>query len=618
MLRDVDMAGCYNQIISRLRVYWGRPVIFEPGARAVTLKEAVEIVSRHADWDAWMVRASGPITTSPNALIPSTDDAVTSLNYREKMRRGRRRANRRAFHLEALRDPGSAKGRGGSRLYARVVESGVVTLATWVMIQALPEEVRREYENLRADSIVFYPKELVAGDGLAFDDLVARYATEELPWAEELDLQGLELVRRTRIGAEYVSLRYPIWQYAERVGQFRAAARQAGGKGSGLDLAWKQHANTMYGVLASPHLPTSNFLAANQVTAWARAEAFALSQSLNAVQTITDGCTYRLDQVPACPYAECLRLRPDYPIRRAEDGGGIPFLDPGTIPQDDAQFTAWYREHVKRFFGVAGEEYEALFDTHDLEHKQTGVTRSAAFDALACDGAANYAKCLSDGAGGWRVEDFSARSYRRQSKELLRPWLVESYAKDTLTGPAPLAEDTELLSFHRAGQRARGALDAGAPAVVFPLGLEVRKVQNYRALKPSAFVFDTPEQRAAVLKAWKKFEDRTGCGLEVLALRRTYKRRRQGSLVGLAEEIYQMIRAGGHNLAAALNLYKRNRALQALVDARVAEVQRLKAKAEAELFAAIDVRNLDPTALPTAWLVTADDVRRAGAEDDTD
>jgi hypothetical protein len=136
------------------------------------------------------------------------------------------------------------------------------------MIQALPDGLRREYEGLRADSIVFYPNKLVAEDGRDYDRLVARYAAEGLPWEEELDLDGLEQVRRTRIDAEYVSLRYPICEYAAKVGEFRAAARQAGGKGSGLDLAWKVHANSMYGVLASPHLPTSNFLAANQVTSW--------------------------------------------------------------------------------------------------------------------------------------------------------------------------------------------------------------------------------------------------------------------------------------------------------------------------------------------------------------
>jgi hypothetical protein len=617
LLRDVDMSGCYGGIVSRLSVYLGRPVIFEPGSTTMTLNEAVDFVKRHAEWDAWMVRASGPIAAAPNALVPSTENAVTSLNYRPMMAKGRRRrAGRRAFHLEALRDPGSVKGTGGSRLYASVVESGIITSATWLLIQALPETQRQEYEGLRADSIAFYPAKLVAGDGGEYDGLVERYARDALPWEEELDLDNLELVRRLRIDAEYVSVRYPIGRYASRVAEFRADARRAEGKGSGLDLAWKVHGNSMYGVLACPLLPASNFLAANQVTAWARAEAFALGQALNAIQTITDGCTYRLDQVPACSYEECLRIKPDYPIRRAEGGDGIPFLDPTTIPQDDAGFTAWYRDHVMRFFGVSGKEHDALFSTHSLEHKKTSLTGSVAFDALACDGAGNYLKCVSGGPGGWQVAEFKARSYREDSKKVLEPWLVEAYSHDRLTELAPLAEDVELLSFDRAGQRARKALDTGMPQVLFPLGLEVRRVQNYRVLKPSAFIFETPEQRAALLKQWQRFEERTACGLEVLALRRAYRGRRQGSLTDLAEEIYRLVRGGGTNLTAALNLRKRGRALDELAAARAADIARRKAAAEADLFAAIDVRGLDPATLPTAWLVTADDVREVRTEEE--
>src|SRR5262249_4106563 len=41
MLRDVDMVGSYNSVISRMNVYWGRPVIFEPGERQLTLGAAV-------------------------------------------------------------------------------------------------------------------------------------------------------------------------------------------------------------------------------------------------------------------------------------------------------------------------------------------------------------------------------------------------------------------------------------------------------------------------------------------------------------------------------------------------------------------------------------------------
>ena len=73
----------------------------------------------------------------------------------------------------------------------------------------------------------------------------------------------------------------------------------------------------MFGVLCSPQMSTNNVVAANYITAHARAEAFALAMVLNAYQTITDGASYRRDQIPACTFAECLRRQPDYPLRRS-------------------------------------------------------------------------------------------------------------------------------------------------------------------------------------------------------------------------------------------------------------------------------------------------------------
>jgi hypothetical protein len=611
MLRDVDMSGCYQRIIADIHVYLGRPVILEPGDRTMSLKEAVDLARGCADDDAWQIRVGGPITAAPNALIPSTDGALTAVNYRQRTRKGKRQqACWRAFQREAQQDRGSFQGTRASRLYSACIESGVVTWATWLMVQALPEALRKEYEELTAESIILYPRDLAAADAAQYDDLVQRHRSETLPWRETLDLPGMRLVREELLDADYVTLKYPIWRYAQLVGEFRSQAQQQGGKGSGMDLAWKLHANTMYGVLASPHLPTNNFVAANLVTARARAEAFALGQALNGIQTITDGCTYRLDQVPACTFAECLRIKPDYPIRRAEEGDGIPFQDPKTIPQGD-DFTPWYREHVQRFLGVSGSDYDALFGTHALEHKQTGKTGSVVFDALACDGAGNYMKCTIGPEGRWQVQEFKARSYRDESKELLGPWMVETYSQDRLTELAPVTEDSQLLSLKQAAQKARKVLASGVPEVYFPLGLEDTRVLSYKALKASAFVFRTPKQRGAVLKQMQKFEKKHGVGLEVLALRRSYAGRKQGSLCGIAEDIYTMIREGKNNLTKVLNLNKLSKEVGQVKQKRLAEIDKRKREAEERLAQAIDARNLDRAALPTAHIVTANDVHIA-------
>ncbi len=561
-----------------------------------------------------MIRATGDIAAAPNAMIPSTEDAVTSRNYRAE-RKKRRRAARNGFGFDRVPDDRSEKGTGRSRLYSAAIRSGIVTHATWLMIRALPPEVRREYEALTAETIVLYPRQLAANDGAAYDELVARHAGGELPWDSALDLDRMQLVTAEAIDDSYVSLRFPIGTYAGQIGRFRREAQRAEGKGGGSDAAWKVHANSMYGVLACADLPTNNFVAANQVTALARAEAFALVQALNGFQVITDGCTYREDQIPACTFAECLARCPDYPIRRAEAGSGIPFLDPATIPGDDTGFTAWYRDHAKRFFGVSGAEYDALWATHELEHKKTGVTRAVAFDALGTDGCGNYLKATRGDEGAWQVEDVAARSYGRGSKPALRDWMVGTYAPDRLTELAPVTEDTTLLKYKEAGQKARAALEAGLPAVYYPLGMESVKVGNYRAIKPSAFLFRTPEQRRAIVKQVEKFEERTGCGLEVLALRRGYRGRREGSLSDLAEEIYRLIREGESDLTRRLNLGRLSPQLAAISEARLAEIRGRKAAAQAALFARIDVGEVDPADLPTGLVVTALEQVRIEAEE---
>jgi hypothetical protein len=617
-LRDVDMSGCYNYITGRLQLYWGRPVILEPGSKPLSLKDAVAYVQGHSAPHGWLIRVTGEIKGYHNALIPSTENAVTSTNYKQLHRAGKRRlARQRVFQLEAERDPASVHwlDKGGSKLYAQRIDSGIVTGTTLLMIQALPEGVRQQYEALTADSIIFYPSKLVARDGLHYDALLKEYGNEELPWESTLDLKDMELVQRQKIDEEYVSLAYPIGDYARKIGAFRKEAQKKEGKGSGADHAWKMHANSMYGVLASRLLPSNNFVAANQITAWARSEAFALSQSLNAIQTITDGCTYRLDQIPACTYAECLQIKPDYPIRRAEERDGVPFVDPTTIPQDDAGFTLWYRQHVQRFFGVSGEEYDAFFSTHGLEHKKTDVSKQVAFDALGCDGSGNYVKWTAQAEGGWQLEKFAARSYRDDSKAVLKDWLFKTYSQDQLTQLPPITEETSLLSYKQASQKARKALDSGIPEVVFPLGLDSQRFLNYRVIKPSAFVFGNPQQRAAILKQVQKFEDEYAAGLEMMALKRGYGKRKQGSISGVAEDLYGVIRQGAMNLKG-LNLQKVPDALEKMALQRRGVLEQKKINGVLNLQQRIDTRNLDPAKLSSAYLVTANDLKEVQVEAD--
>jgi hypothetical protein len=88
-LRDVDMQGCYNRITSQISVYLGRPVVWEPGDCRMTLRKAVEQVEQLAPSDGWFLRVTGEIQAIPNVLIPSTLNAVTHMNIRQRTRRAR-------------------------------------------------------------------------------------------------------------------------------------------------------------------------------------------------------------------------------------------------------------------------------------------------------------------------------------------------------------------------------------------------------------------------------------------------------------------------------------------------------------------------------------------------
>ena len=565
MIRDVDMSGCYNRTLSDMDAYWGRPAVFEPGRRVLTLAEAVDLVARHAAPDAWYVRVTGDLAAGPNALIPSSTEAVTSANFRR-------------------RKPGHAP--GGGKLFSRRIESGVVTHATWLIIRALPEDIGREYERLRVDSLVFYPAALAAADGQAYDRLVQRLGDSDLPWAAELDLEGLMVRVEEHLDADFVSYRFPIRAFAGPIGDFRRRAQAEHGKGSGPDLAWKQLGNTMYGVLASEHKATGNVVAANVILAAARARAFALMMALNGLQVITDGCTYRRDQVPACTYAECLRLRPDYPLRRAEAGSPIPFLDPADVPADEAAFAPWLTARTCAFFEVDGPEYVDFFAATAPAHKPD-------CDALACDGGGNYAKFRRGADGTWEAGDAAMRGYGKGSKAELRVWMLRAYPGDDVKGLPPVTEDEPLLKVADAKAAALGALRHGAEAVVLPLGMPSRAVRAYKALKPSAFVFRDPGQLKVLTRQVERFTRATGCGLEALALRRGYRDRPEGSFTWLAEAVDDHIQSGGRDLTKLLHLDRPGPAVEEAAAARKSLAQSLRVRAVTDLRDAIDAGAVD-------------------------
>ena len=449
---------------------------------------------------------------------------------------------------------------------------------------------------------MFYHRDLAATSGSEYDDLFEKYWSDELPWESEFLDDPLRLIHREPLDHDHVSLRFPICDYARRIGEYRAQAKRDHGEKSGEQYAWKLQANTMFGILASRHHPTCNVVAGNVITAQGRAEAYALMMALNGIQVITDGATYRRDRIPACAFAECVELMPDYPLRHADEHSGIPFHDPESVPEDDEEFTKWYQEHVKRFFRVDGDEYERLFASHGLEHKETKGTDRPSFDAMTCDGSANYTKFLRED-GEWTDHDCAMRAYRRDSKAELVPWILEAYRYDEMESLPPITRDEVLLKLEPAKQKANRAIRDGQISEVYlPLSLKVESVRVFKVLKPSAIIFRTPRQRKLVIRQLDKLQQATGCGLDLLVLRRPYGTHDR-SITAVAEEIYHYIQSGGRDLTKKFNLsaerLSKEEGQAKLVAKRQGKLRELKEQADRELFERIDVALLDEDELLT-------------------
>ena len=157
-----------------------------------------------------------------------------------------------------------------------------------------------------------------------------------------------------------------------------------------------------------------------------------------------------------------------------------------------------------------------------------------------------------------------------------------------------------------------GAAGRWVPVVYYPLGLERARVKTYTAVKLSAFVFRTPRQQEAWRRALSKFGQRTGCGQDLLALRRNHLDRPHGSLAAVAKQIHRAIRGGDRNPARTLHLTGTDSPLLADGETYSGELAASKASTFGRLVGVIAQADMNDEGSRTGWFVsTADLVRNA-------
>jgi hypothetical protein len=592
MLADIDLSGCYNAILESQNLYLGKPIVWEPGGDetrfACTLKDVVSMLLSVAPNDGWLVRVSGSIGGFPNTLVLSTLGATTNVNYKSKSRR-RSVGAESPWYAAAIDD---RHPKLGSKLFTEVIESGVITFATWTTIQAMPSGMRQSYENLQVDAVVFFVNSMIAENVEEFMHLRGSFRGEGPGWSQTFSESGFGITTHTRADEANVAIRVPVRNFAREVRKLRKQAREQYGKGHPLELAWKLIGNASFGVMASENLPTNNFLAANVITSTARACVWIMTQVLNGFQPITDGTVYRRDQIPAGTFAEVLEQLSDYPQHRAEAESDLGFLPVNLVPTEDAAFTAWYRKRAAAFFDTQNEDFCRLVSLHDFEHKlvmNKAGDKVMNFDAFIPFGVGDNIMLLADG-DEWFVADVKLRSYGRESKAMIVDWILRTVQDDHYAlPPPPVAEETHLLRYKEAAIRVRSSL-ATIEEVQFPLGYECRKTRKIALIRDSGFLFQSQKQWQTFKKAVAGFRNRTGSGLELLTLPAATGRRR--SITDLLSKIIRTIGTGSAKFNALLNLSRLNLPQQQLAKQRVGEIKRLSKQAKLRFQRSIDASKL--------------------------
>jgi hypothetical protein len=325
-----------------------------------------------------------------------------------------------------------------------------------------------------------------------------------------------------------------------------------------------------------------------------------MTLALNAIQTNTDGSIYRRDRIPACTLRECLERCPDYPAKHVGEGDGIPFIDPQTIPQDEASFIEWYRRHVLRFFEAhENSELGRLLGLHRLAHKTNEGSQQIAFDGLACWGVANYVKCVKDGSS-WSPVGSAIRAYRKESQKILAPWIIATVTRDRIDELPPITADMVLLKPKEAIRLARTLQRFESVSnPTLPMGYEHLLIRQLRLIQLSAFLFETPAQARAVRRAVEKIEAKLPLGLTRLALRGAYGDRPARSVSGAVLDLEEFVRTGKTRIDHDLHLSRATNVLFA-EEANwddIATYQRFLAK--------FNLRDrIDPNGLPWTTLLT--------------
>lgn len=639
---DLDQKSCYATALSHLNIYLGQPIIstFKSKKSKPSFREVLQFVRNNCPRDAWFVRVSGQLNHAINTLI------LSDLDFQPKKKKFKTifdlNPNRKSINLFNAFKTNNPE--ASSTILTKQIKFGLINADLMDMIATLPDRWIDEYLDLKVDCLVFVPNELICNSAKELLEKIDNYPDEET--LEKFDPKtGLKDIQ-SQYSQNNLCLCFPIQDYYRLLKTQRELFKTADNP---IQEVYKIFLNSGYGAIACEFLAVNNLLAANQVTASARATAWMMINALNGFQVITDGSTFSWKHIPlGLKFKDLITNNPDYLLD----------FDPNLKSNFDLKHAnqEWIDRHFK----------EHLFDFYDIDHNHIPANRfnfelkdekftdrngievkTTLFTEFANTGSGNYAKGLGncilwiegyDYKFDEQFKKVKARSFKGNDRSLLN-WYINCLENE-YTQPF-IYHESQIIKFGEANKIAIQFLESGIEEITHPTGFSKETFKIMKLVTRSQFLFQNEKQLVNFERTnqlgkldklsnfflnksyWKTLnlnqlkpygvsellpnfnyydyakQHPIGLGFELLSLNSSHK----NSIASVRNEIADKIKLGKSNFNSALHI-DRNLTLARLFKNSFAATIVLKANAEEKLKTTL----INSTSEPTQLVVNKDNI----------
>lgn len=494
-LGDADLQSCYATAMSNMNIYLGQPMVltFKHKKYKPTLREAIECVRLHnAPNDAWFVRVTGELKEAINTLIPSDlrfkpqSQKIPTLKDLSDTRQS----------IEKFNAYKTNKPQATSTILTKEIKFGLINNDLLECLKLLPESWYKEFENLLCDAIVYIPGDLIADDIEEYLDIVAN-----LPDEEKVERFNVKEGTKGADGQRYKNnavLRFPVCEYWQQLKTKRGEFKKAKNP---VQEVYKLFQNSGYGVMACLHLATNNLIASNMITAYARANAWLMTNFLNGFAPITDGTSYSWEHIAiGYKFRQILANNPEYLIHFDNNIKSGLTHDCFNQKWIDAEF----KTEMAKFYDLDPNHYliqrfSYELKTEKFKTKNGEEIETSLFTRYHNTNAGNYVKGI-EGASILiddteydfeRQEEYvKARSFQGDNPELLN-WYLQSLYK--YEQPFIYSEN-KVIKFGDGNALAIKFLKEGIDKIAHPMGFSTTGYKMMKLVSRSQFLFQTEKQ----------------------------------------------------------------------------------------------------------------------------